>query len=68
MGSSVVTVVACTPILAGWLAVCVFRYLAVRRRRRQDAEWTGLAAALSDLDTELDRTWAAEQERTRRYW
>jgi hypothetical protein len=68
MGSSVLTVVACTPILAGWLAVRVFHCLAVRRRRRQDAEWTALAAALSDLDTELDRTWAAERERIRRYW
>jgi hypothetical protein len=68
MGSSVLTVVACTPILAGWLAVCLFQCLAVRRRRRQDAEWTRLAAALSDLDAELDHTWAAEQERMRRYW
>jgi hypothetical protein len=68
VGSSVVTVVACAPILVGWLAVCAFRYLAGRRQRRQETEWTRLVAALSDLDAELDRTWAAEREWIRRYW
>jgi hypothetical protein len=67
VGSSVLTVVACAPIAAGWLAVFVFRYVAVRREGRQDAKWTQLVAALSDLDADLDRIWAAEQERIRRY-
>jgi hypothetical protein len=65
---SVQTVIACTPIVAGWLAVCVCRYLADRRRRVEAEQWARLTAALSELDANLDRSWAAEQERIRRHW
>jgi hypothetical protein len=67
VASSVLTVIACSPILAGWAAVCVFQYLSLRRRRRQRAQWARLAATLTGLDAELDQIWAAEQERIRRH-
>jgi hypothetical protein len=63
----VLTAIACAPILAGWLAVHAHRYLSGRRERRENAEWAQLAAGLAELDADLDRTWAAEQERMRRY-
>jgi hypothetical protein len=65
--SSVVALIACTPILVAWLAVFAYRSRATRRRRREQAQWTRLIAGLSELDAELDRTWADEQERVRRY-
>jgi hypothetical protein len=61
------TLIACTPILAGWLGVWAARYLTGRRRRVRAARWARLAVFLSDLDADLDRAWAAEQERIRRY-
>lgn len=67
MPPSVQTVIACTPIVVGWLAVCVCQYLSDRRRRRDAARWAQLAAALSELDADLDRSWAVEQERMRRH-
>jgi hypothetical protein len=65
--SSVLTMIACTPILAGWLGVCVCQYRSARRRRLDEAQWAGLASGLAELDAELDRAWAEEQERIRRY-
>ena len=67
MSPSVPTVVACTLIVAGWLAACVCQYRYDRRRRLNAAGWARLAASLTELDAELDRTWTAEQERIRRY-
>jgi hypothetical protein len=54
--------------VAGWLAVCVCQYLSDRRRRIDAEQWARVTAALSELDADLDRTWAAEQERIRRHW
>lgn len=67
MNSTVLTVIACSPIVIAWLAVCVYHCLAVRRRRRQHAEWARLAVSLADLDADLDRAWTAEKERIWRY-
>lgn len=67
MPTSVLTAIACTPIVAGWLAVGVCQFLSVRRRRLHGRQWALLAAGLSELDAELDRTWTEEQERIRRY-
>ena len=61
------TAIACAPILLGWLVVYAYRYLSGRRERRECAQWAQLTAALADLDAELDRTWAVEEERIRRY-
>jgi hypothetical protein len=63
----VLTAIACAPILLGWLAIYAYRYLAGRRGRRENAQWVQLTAALAELDAELDRTWAVEEERIRRY-
>jgi hypothetical protein len=64
------TLIACSPILIGWLAVYACRGWSGGRSRRQQArcqaQWARIAAALSDLDAELDRTWAAEKERIER--
>jgi hypothetical protein len=65
--SSVLTLIACTPILIAWLAVYVYRSRATRRLRREQGEWTRLTAGLSELDAELDHAWTDEQERIRRY-
>jgi hypothetical protein len=69
--SSLLTLIACSPIMAGWLAIYGCRFWAVGRQRRQEArrqaEWARLTARLSELDAHLDRAWAAEQERIRRY-
>lgn len=67
MQTSVLTVVASIPILVGWLAVSICQYQSTPRRRRQHAGWAQLAPGLSELDTDLDLVWAAEQERIRRY-
>jgi hypothetical protein len=63
---SVLTLIACAPIVAGWVAVCVCQYLYDRRRRLNAAQWARLAPSLAELDAELDRGWAAERERIRR--
>ncbi len=67
MPSSVLTVIACTPVLAGWLGVYAGRYLTSRRRRVHAQQWAQMSAFLSDLDADLDLAWAAEQERIRRH-
>ena len=67
MSSSVLTVIACTPIAAGWLGAYAGRHLTSRRRRVHAEQWAQLSVFLSDLDADLDVTWSAEQERIRRY-
>jgi hypothetical protein len=67
VSSSVLTVIACAPIFVGWLAVCVCKYRLAQRRRLHGAQWAAVAATLTELDAELDRTWTEEQERIRRY-
>lgn len=71
MPPSLLTVIACSPILVGWLAAYACRLWARGRRRRQQAsrqaQWTGIAQGLSDLDADLDATWTTEKERIRRY-
>ena len=67
MPTSVLTVIACLPIVGGWLGVYAGRYLTARRRRVHAEQWAQLSAFLSDLDADLDLAWAAEQERIRRY-
>ncbi len=67
MGSSMIEVIVCAPILFGWLIVCgpwyLSRHLARRRRRRELAAWIRLSPGLAELDADLDRTWAEERER-----
>ena len=62
--------IACAPVFIAWLAVCgpwyLSRYLAWRRRRRQQAAWSRLESELSGLDAELDRAWSAERDRINR--
>jgi hypothetical protein len=64
------TWIACAPVFIAWLAVCgpwyLSRYLANRRRRRQQAAWSRLEPELSDLDAELDRAWSTERDRIKR--
>ena len=71
MGFSLVNVLVCAPVLAGWLALCgpgyLARFLLWRRQGRERAEWARLTAAESALDADLDRAWTAEHERIRRY-
>jgi hypothetical protein len=65
------SVIVCAPVVAAWLALCgplyLSRYLSRRRWRRERAEWARLTAGESELDADLDRAWAAECERIRRY-
>ncbi len=67
MGSTMIEVIVCAPILFGWLIVCgpwyLSRHLARRRRRRELAAWIRLSPGLAELDADLDRTWAEERER-----
>jgi hypothetical protein len=68
--SSVLILIACTPVLAGWVAVTVVHRRAQARSGRERAEWVRLAEGVSDLtelDADLDRAWGNEQERIRRY-
>ncbi len=70
MDSSLLTVIACTPVLGGWIAVTVCHYRLTARRRRECAEWARLAegvSGLAEVDTDLDRAWGDEQEWIRRY-
>jgi hypothetical protein len=69
--SSLLTLIACSPILLGWLAIYACRTWVNGRGRRQqarsEAQWDRLTAGLSDLDAHLDQAWADERERIRRY-
>jgi hypothetical protein len=67
VSSVMVNIIVCAPALIAFLAVCATGYFARRRRRRQAAEWERVRPGLSGLDADLDRTWAREQERIRRY-
>jgi hypothetical protein len=68
MGSIMLIVIVCAPILIGWLALCgpwyLTRYLARRRRRRELMAWMRVSPGLSEIDEDLDRTWTEERERT----
>jgi uncharacterized membrane protein YciS (DUF1049 family) len=68
MGSIMLTVLICVPILVGWLALCgpfyLARRLARRRRQRELRTWVRVAPGLSEVDADLDRTWTEEQKRT----
>jgi hypothetical protein len=61
MSFAMLNVIVCTPILAVWLAVSGACHLSRRRARYQRDEWERLRPALSELDADLDRTWAAGQ-------
>jgi hypothetical protein len=69
--SSLLTLIACSPIIIGWLAVYACRRWSGSSQRRQaarhEAEWDRLTAGLSELDAHLDRAWIAERERIQRY-
>lgn len=57
-------------LAAAAVAAAAIAYCARRRAvrgERQRAEWARLAPGLRHLDEELNRTWAAEQERMRRH-
>jgi hypothetical protein len=68
MGSTMLELIICAPILIGWLALCgpwyLSRHLARRRRRRELTAWMRVSPGLSDLDADLDRTWSDDHERT----
>jgi hypothetical protein len=68
MGPIMLEVIVGAPILIGWLALCgpwyLSRHLARRRRRRELAAWMRVSPGLSELDADLDRTWADDHERT----
>jgi hypothetical protein len=70
MGSIMLIVIVCIPILIGWLAFCGPWYLARhrdrRRRRRELFAWMRVVPGMSELDADLDRTWTEERERTER--
>jgi hypothetical protein len=67
MGSTMLEVIVCAPILAAWLLVCgpwyLSRYLARRRRRQELSAWIRISPGLAELDADLDRTWTEERER-----
>ena len=67
MSSVALNVIVSAPILGAWLALRGTRYLARLRVRREQAEWERVRDGLSALDADLDRAWAKERERVRRY-
>ncbi len=67
MSSVALNVIVSAPILGAWVALRGSRYLSRLRVRREQAEWERVRAALSALDADLDRAWAKEPERVRRY-
>jgi hypothetical protein len=67
VSSVALNVIVSSPILGAWLALRGTRYLSRRRVRREQAEWERARAGLSALDADLDRAWAEERERVRRY-
>jgi hypothetical protein len=70
MGSIMLIVIVCAPILIGWLAFCgpwyLARHLARRRRQQELRDWVRIAPGLSEMDADLDRSWTEEHERTKR--
>jgi hypothetical protein len=68
MGSIMLIVIVCAPILIGWLALCgpwyLTRHLDRRRRRRELTAWLRVSPGLSQLDEDLDRTWTEEHEQS----
>ncbi len=66
MHFSMLNVILFAAVVACWSALGWYSFLSERRRSRQQAEWTRAAAAMSGLDAELDRVWAAENERIKR--
>ena len=68
MGSIMLIVIVCAPILIGWLALCgpwyLTRHLARRRRRRELMAWLRVSPGLSEIDAYLERTWTEEREHT----
>jgi hypothetical protein len=74
MGSIMLEVIVCAPIVIGWLILCgpwyLSRHLARRRRRRELIAWMRVSPGLSQIDADLDRTWtegheqSADNERT----
>jgi hypothetical protein len=68
MGSIMLIVIVCAPILIGWLALCgpwyLARHLARRRRRRELMAWLRVSPGLSEIDADLERTWTEEREHT----
>jgi hypothetical protein len=68
MGSIMLIVIVCAPILIGWLALCgpwyLTRHLARRRRRRELMAWLRVSPGLSEIDADLERTWTEEREHT----
>jgi hypothetical protein len=70
MNSGALTLIACTPLVGGWIAVTLCHYRLAARRRRERAAWARLAervSGLPELDADLDRAWGDEQEWIRRY-
>jgi hypothetical protein len=65
MGSIMWELIACAPILIGWLVLCgpwyLSRHLARRRRRRELMAWIRLSPGLTELDAHLERTWTQSQ-------
>jgi hypothetical protein len=68
MGSIMLIVIVCAPILIGWLALCgpwyLTRHLTRRRRRRELMAWLRVSPGLSEIDADLERTWTEEREHT----
>jgi hypothetical protein len=64
---TVLAVVLCAALVAAASAVARCCLRGARRRERQRAEWEQVAPGLLELDDELDRMWAAEQEWLRRH-
>jgi hypothetical protein len=57
----------CAALTAAASAVACYCLRGARRRGRQRAEWEQVASGLLDLDDDLDRMWAVEQEWLRRH-
>ena len=70
MGSIMLIVIVCAPILIGWLALCgpwyLTRHLARRRRRRELMAWLRVSPGLSEIDADLERTGTERREQTER--
>lgn len=60
MQFSVLNLMLCLVVAAGWIAVGGYWRLAARRRAREQAEWAAMEASLCDPDVELNLVWANE--------